>query len=694
MQKIGSYEVLRPLGRGGVGAVYLARHPDLQRPVAVKVLTAAGDSQALERFRREAELLARIRHPNVVRVHDFQFGPPAHLVIELVEGQDLAQHLKQDGPWPEDRAIEVLSALAAGLTAIHAEGILHRDLKPENVILRPSGEPVLLDFGVARDESADRLTLSGALVGTPRYMSPEQALGDRSRQGPATDVYGLGAILYMLLSGEELYAECTSLNMLLATMTDRPPTPLLKVAPRLSADLCAVADKCLKQSPADRYPTVAALAEDLARVRSGGRAEARSAKPRWPIALALLVALALVVGVGLALNQPPPQGGPAGKVDWIGFELREALPKETKAEQVTLRLRVARDVDRIEVRTSRAQVEVPPFAAGREGTQFDVEVPLQLRRGREAPTKIRVTAYAGSARVKKETYEVTRRVVWTGPSRRNARDGSVLVRVRAGEVELGPDYSDQIAEKQRHVLAKGFVGDSPRRGRVTKDFYLGKVELSWAKYRTFCLETKRAIPSSSLEYEVEAGAEGNYSGKVGRLRTLKFAGSPREEDLPVFRVSWDDAKAYCDWAGLRLPTELEWALAAAGPHQPGQRRSHPWGALNLTGGHVGANIRAFRREGGGAPFLRLEAGVDVTPETGIHHLGDNVSEWVQDPYAPLSGGPVLEDSWTGPDKAERRVVRGGYWDAGYHTTLTWYRRGKDPSHRDSTIGIRVAHDAD
>jgi len=696
MQRIGHYELLRPLGQGGMGAVYVARHANVQRPVALKVMGATTDARSLERFRREAEFLARIRHPNVVQVHDFQLGPPAFLVTELVEGRDLANHLKEHGPMSEDRALEVLGALASGLSVIHAEGILHRDLKPENVILRPTGEPVLLDFGVARDESAERLTLSGALVGTPSYMSPEQAMGDRAQQGPPTDVYGLGAILYSLLAGEEPYAECQNLNALLAAMLERPPTSLAKLAPQVSDDLCAVVERCLQRSPEDRYPSVAALSEDLARVQAGERPEARRRKRRlWPLVSSLLASLALIAAVLLASRGAPASETASPPAALVGFELLEPLPEETRAERISLRLRVAGDVARVEVSVNGVQVAVPPLGVRSEVSEIEVELPLQLVQERDTLASVSITAHAGDRSVKHQVHSVLRRRSWTRLRLRNAKDGSVLIRVPAGEVELGPDYTGGIAQGARRSLQGAFVDDAQRRGRVTKDFYLGEVELSWAKYKAFCDATGRAPPDNYLDYTL-----GNWmpdqplgSGESRRDR-LEFRSPLSADDLPVFNVTWRDAQEYCEWAGLRLPTELEWALAATGPLDPSGRRDYPWGDADFIGNRLGVNIQAESREGSREPFLRFKEGADLTPETRLYHLGGNVSEWVQDPYAALPAGPILEDCWTGPAAGVQRVVRGGNWGAGYYSALTWYRRGVQENERKPMIGFRVARDAD
>lgn len=194
-RQIGPYHVVRELGRGGMGVVYEVSHPGVPgRRLALKrILTDVADAKGLVRFGREAQLLARVRHHNVLRVHELgRTAEGPYVVTELVEGENLRELLTR-GPFEPRRAAELVRDLADALGAVHAEGILHRDLKPENVLLRPDGTPVVLDFGLARELDGEGLTRTGDVLGTPAYMSPEQANGESpSRLDARTDVYGLG----------------------------------------------------------------------------------------------------------------------------------------------------------------------------------------------------------------------------------------------------------------------------------------------------------------------------------------------------------------------------------------------------------------------------------------------------------------------------------------------------------------------
>ncbi|HBP22504.1 MAG TPA: serine/threonine protein kinase, partial [Planctomycetes bacterium] len=177
------------LGRGGMGVVYEARHPSLpNRRLALKQMQGLGGQESLLRFQREAQLMARIEHPNVLKIYDCAIQPAIFLVTDLVEGQDFKE-VRREREFAPEEAAALVAQVADAVGALHQAGIVHRDLKPDNVILRPDGTPVLLDFGLARDLDAETMTQTGAVLGTPGYMSPEQADGS-GKVGPPTDVYG------------------------------------------------------------------------------------------------------------------------------------------------------------------------------------------------------------------------------------------------------------------------------------------------------------------------------------------------------------------------------------------------------------------------------------------------------------------------------------------------------------------------
>jgi formylglycine-generating enzyme required for sulfatase activity/serine/threonine protein kinase len=270
-EQFGPYHVLQRLGQGGMGTVYLARDTRLDRRVALKVCLLSEDPEALERFRREAKAAAALRHPNLCPVYEYDVrdGVP-YLVMAYIEGPTLAGRLDERGPLPQREAAQLVRRLALAMHEAHRHGVIHRDLKPSNVALDERGEPVILDFGLARQGAvADaRLTRTGWALGTPDYMAPEQVRGDLAAIGPACDVYSLGIILYELLTGDVPFHG--PLPALVAQTLFEEPTPPSQKRPDLDPRLEAVCLQALAKEPARRHADMVAFAAALEQAAPGG----------------------------------------------------------------------------------------------------------------------------------------------------------------------------------------------------------------------------------------------------------------------------------------------------------------------------------------------------------------------------------------------------------------------------------------
>ena len=277
------YEIIEILGQGGMGAVYAARQVALNRVVALKVVLAGAHASAQHRarFLREAEAAAGVGHPNVVHVYETgTWAGQPYLALEHCPGGTLADRLR-GVPLPPDAAAGLVENLARALQAAHDRGVVHRDLKPHNILLAADGTPKVADFGLAKlIDCGDGLTATGAVMGTPSYMSPEQAIGT-CEVGPAADVYALGAILYECLTGRPPFRGPTPLDTVVQVLEREPRDPWA-VSPAADRDLSAVALKCLEKDPAGRYPSAAALADDLGRWQRGEPVTARRRRGlRW-----------------------------------------------------------------------------------------------------------------------------------------------------------------------------------------------------------------------------------------------------------------------------------------------------------------------------------------------------------------------------------------------------------------------------
>jgi len=276
--EFGDYVLEEEIAHGGMGVVYRAQQISLNRPVAVKLLLLGrySSKESVERFRREAQAAAALRHPNIVAVHEVGECEGQHFFsMELVEGQSLAELLRE-GPLPPLRAAEIVRTIADAIHYAHEQGVLHRDLKPSNVIIDALGQVRVTDFGLAKklDGSSD-LTVTGQMVGTPNYLSPEQAAGRNAEVGPASDVYALGALLYETLTGRPPFL-ANSLQDTLLRIRDYEPVAPRALNPATPRDLETICLKCLEKEPARRYGSAAALAEDLRRWQ---RSEPIGARP-------------------------------------------------------------------------------------------------------------------------------------------------------------------------------------------------------------------------------------------------------------------------------------------------------------------------------------------------------------------------------------------------------------------------------
>jgi len=307
LKRLGKLLLLEELGRGGMGVVYRAWQEDLQRAVAVKVAHETADRDTAARFLREARIASKLRHPNIVPVHELgeHDGRP-WFTMDYVEGKSLARHLEEG--LSQGEVLEIVRSLARALHHAHEQGVIHRDVKPQNVVIGAGGTPFLTDFGLARHIlSRTNITHAEAVLGTPRYMSPEQARGQNSLVGPQSDVYSLGAVLYEGLTGVPAVEVRDLRTMIDAIATKVPPPPSARTK-GISPDLDAITMKCLEKDPGRRYATALALAEDLDRVlavepidaRPQGRMEriARGLRRRRiAVAGTLVAAVLLVVGV-------------------------------------------------------------------------------------------------------------------------------------------------------------------------------------------------------------------------------------------------------------------------------------------------------------------------------------------------------------------------------------------------------------
>ena len=306
------YEIQKVLGRGGMGVVYLAMQEGIERPVALKMILGGMhvDKYVLARFEAEARAIGKFQHENIVRIYDFGTHEDIpYFALEFIEGEDLSKRINGE-PMPVREAAEMAKSIAEAMQYSHEAGVLHRDLKPGNVLLTKDGVPKVTDFGLAKELEDDAgISRTGAVVGTPAFMPPEQAMGRTDIMGPQADVYGVGAVLYCMLTGRPPFQSTKATDTLLQVINNDPVEPVA-LQPGIPKDLQTICMKALQKDLAKRYGSAKELADDLGRylrdepilARPVTRVERvtrwcrRNPKVAIPVATAAVLALAVLIG--------------------------------------------------------------------------------------------------------------------------------------------------------------------------------------------------------------------------------------------------------------------------------------------------------------------------------------------------------------------------------------------------------------
>ena len=509
----GRWLLVELLGRGGMGVVWRAREAESGREVALKVLGRGRlGAHQLERFRREGQLTAALQHPGIVRVHSAgELEGLPYLAYELIPGgRSLEEEL---GRCERGRAVALVREVALAVGHAHERGVVHRDLKPSNVLIDPAGRAKVADFGLALTSDQERMTQTGALVGTPSYMSPEQMTG-RREVGPQSDVWSLGVILYQALTGR-LPFDSRSFFELAAQVTEARVTPPRRVAPEVSPALEAVCLRALQADPARRYPDAGALAAELLRALSGERLEAPPLPRRGRGRLALLSGLLLVPVVAAALA------------------LRPADPaREARAELLRL------------------------LGAARREPERRAELAAALAARPAAPAALRAQGHLLLAELAEEPQERLRQAqaaaaLEPGPAAARLTGLALLALERPGEA-LGPlreasqalpDDGEVWVALGRGLVRAGQADEAGRVATVLRQRFPGRPETE--EVELLALAARQGSPEALSALEERQRRQPEPGRELVRARLLAGAGA---DPLPALRQA---AERWPEWDPLR-----------------------------------------------------------------------------------------------------------------------------------------------
>ena len=645
-RELGGYRITEPVSKGNMAEVYKALQASVDRVVAIKIISPllADDPQFVARFRQEARIVAALEHPHILPVIDFgEENGTLYLVTRYLNGGTL-HNLIRKGPMAPEMALRYLVDIADAIDYAHSQGVVHRDIKPKNVLLDAQSNPFIADFGLAKLVTASTLTRTGlGMIGTPHYMSPEQCSGQPAEK--RSDIYSLGIMLYEMLTGEVPYNADSVVQVVM--MQIHAPTPnLAKRRPELSGMLDDVLARVLAKKPADRYATGRDFT--VAMARAIGQSVTPVAVPR-PLRRPL-------AGKAPVAGGPSPAKAPAAVSSpfrWLmtgaagvilaallGFGIffgvgRRPVPTPTTTETLA----------------AATQPAVPTVSPLPPPTDTATAPP---------PTP---------------TEPAEKRQVWD-------KDAMTIVYIPAGEFLLGSSDDDPDAQED----------EKPQQTIYLDAFWIDRTEITVAQFQDFVNQTG---------YVTEAEQEGGgvvYSPDAVSVRSASWklpqggGAPPATGRQPVVQVSWNDARAYCEWAGRRLPTEAEWDKAARGT----EGWIYPWGdqfdglRLNFCDKRCGAPWRnadyddTFARAGNVGIFPAGASPYDVLDMSG------NVWEWVNDFYDFRGYYRFPTANPPGVESGTQHVVHGGSWIDTPDRVRVGARLALAPSARSNVTGFRCA----
>jgi len=657
IQEIGRYKVIKELGQGGMAKVFLAHDPVMERDVALKLMLSqfTADPQFGSRFQREAKSIASLEHRGIVPVYDYGISQKQpFLVMRYMTNGSLGELLRK-GLLNLETINKIIGELALSLDFAHKKGFVHRDLKPDNILFDAQEIPYLSDFGIVKmiEDSSTALTVSGGIIGTPAYMSPEQARGIQDLDG-RSDVYALGVILFEMLTGRRPYEADTPMG--LAMMHVLEPVPILDLVHKdLSQECQLIIDKAMAKDREKRYTTASALASDVARMANDAAVPVkdlpetellfpsgvRASTPREEsssdiptidtikdrrirfIFLGLIVGLSLLSISVIAI--------------WLLFGQNDSDRNKSTEATIDKSLAIAIDEGIVTKSAEQDEAATPIIVSP--------SIPSQT----QSPS---VELADNSTEAVTTTPEKRNIEVWDAPL--PTGNSVEMVLVPSGYFTMGSD--------------NGYDEEKPIHRVYLDDYWIDRTEVSVEQYMT-CVNAGECVETRGF---VGVALDRGYMSLDDYFTEAEFS------NFPIVRVNWYEAGSYCNWRGMRLPSEAEWEKAARGT----ESRTYPWGeTLDCTRANVDPCAGDLKE---------VDSLPDGASPYGAVNMIGNVWEWVADWYDAGYYDKSPESNPDGPEIGYDKVLRGGArWRSAPPQTST-RRLWTDPDDRDDTFGFRCA----
>lgn len=669
------YSVEEFIGRGGMAEVYKVWDRARATFLALKVLRddLAHDVVFVRRFQREARSLEKLQHPNIVRFYGLeQDDLLTFIVMDHVEGSNLRAEIyrHRQGGIPPDEVVKYMQGICSALHYAHHSGIIHCDLKSGNVLIDEKGKPLVTDFGIARMTDTATTTLVG--VGTPAYMAPEQILGRDPT--PQSDIYSLGITLYEMLTGgerpftgEQAKIKGSNSEKVRWEQIYLPPPSPRAWNKEITPEVEAVVMKCLSKEPGGRYESALALLNDLKRAMMGMGVEAmpgqierntkkqlRRRKRRWRYAT--LIGSVILVIVGLLWSLFFEDVGRQALSSLVFSSTPTPTATITPSSTPTVTASATPSL------TASITPSATPTATASQTLTLTTS---------NTPTHTPTATATASA-----TLTPT---LSPGSVRMSPGDEALQSYLPGGNFKMGSE--------------NGFSDERPLHPVYLDPFWIDQTEVTNEMFARFIEETGYITLAESAGSSWVSTADRGVSKLTGAdwLHPNGRSGGPMTGmgDHPVVQVSWQDAEAYCQWAGKRLPTEAEWEFAARGGLLNAR---FPWGDANpvcQVASESGAN---FTDENLCDPGGTDSVGSYPPNGYGLLDMAGNAWEWVSDWYGEAYYQASEPDNPTGPDEGRYRVARGGSWDRGESYLSVSYRHKFVPGFASNSTGFRCVSD--